>query len=105
MFYEIVINGSNLGELHKRTKEVLDRLKQNNLYVNKEKSKFFKHLLNIGHIVDSDGLHITSDKIEAILNAPKPTTLQEVKKFLGLINYYYSFIPDLASKLHPLYKL
>lgn len=73
-FDDIVIKGSNLVELHKFTKEVLDCLKQNNLHVNKGKSKFFgmsvKHL---EHIVDSDGLYKTSDKIEVILNAPKST--------------------------------
>ncbi|CAI6368041.1 unnamed protein product [Macrosiphum euphorbiae] len=105
-FDDIVIKGSNLVELHKRTKEVLDHLKQNNLHVNRGKSKFFETSVKyLGHIVDSDGLHKTSDKIEAILNAPKPTTQTEVKQFLGLINYYYRFIPDLASKLHPLYQL
>lgn len=105
-FDDIVIKGSNLIELHKRTKEVLDRLKQNNLHVNKGKSKFFETSVKyLGHIVDSDGLHKTSDKIEAILNSPRPTTQTEVKQFLGLINYYYRFIPDLASKLHPLYQL
>lgn len=78
-FDDIVIKGSNLVELHKRTKEVLDRLKQNNLQnnVNKGKSKFFETSVKyLGHIVNSDGLHKTSDKIEAILNAPKPTHKQ-----------------------------
>lgn len=74
-FDDIVIKGSNLGELHKRTKEVLDDLKQNNMHVNKGKSKFFKTSVKyLGHIVDSYGLHKTSDKIEAIQNAPEPTT-------------------------------
>jgi len=59
-FDDIVIEGSNLVELHKRTKEVLDRLKQNNLHVNRGKSKFFEISVKyLGHIVDSDGLHKT----------------------------------------------
>lgn len=52
---------------------MLDRLKQNNLHVNKGKSKFFETSVKyLGHIVDSDILHKTSDKIEAIQKAPRP---------------------------------
>lgn len=74
--------------------------------MNKGKSKFFETSVKyLRHIVDSEGLHKTSDKIEAILKAPWSLTQTEVKQFLGLVDNYYRFIPDLASKLHPLYQL
>ena len=42
-------------------------------------------------------------KVTAILNAPKPINVQQLRSFLGLVNYYYrKFIPNLATLLHPL---
>ena len=39
------------------------------------------------HVADKDGLHATPAKIEAIVNAPKPRNVQELRSFLGLVNY------------------
>ena len=39
------------------------------------------------------------------MNAPSPTSVTELKSFLGLLSYYGKFIPNLASTLHPLYEL
>ena len=43
-----------------------------------------------------------SSKAAAIANAPAPNNLQELHSFLGLLNYYGKFIPNLATILHPL---
>lgn len=80
-------------------------MKQKNLHVNKGKSKFVETFVNyLRHEVDSEGLHKTNDKIEAILKIPQPKTQTEIKQFLGLVKYYYKFIPNLTSKLLPLYQ-
>ena len=59
----------------------------------------------LGHKIDSQGLHPLPDKINAIVNAARPKSLTELKAFLGLLNYYGKFIPNLSSVLHPLYEL
>ena len=41
-----------------------------------------------------------ANKLEAIVQAPKPHNLQELRSFLGLLNYYHKFISNLAT-LHP----
>ena len=43
--------------------------------------------------------------MKAILDAPSPHNLQQLRSFLGLLNYYAKFLPDLASLLHPLHML
>ena len=45
------------------------------------------------------------EKTEAIVRAPAPKNVQELRSFLGLLNYYSKFIPDLATVLNPLNKL
>ena len=55
----------------------------------------------LGHNIDVDGLHVLKSKVEAITNAPTPRNVQELRSFLGLLNYYGRFIWNLDSILHP----
>ena len=59
----------------------------------------------LGHRIDSEGLHATNSKLQAISEAPHPTNVQELCAFLGLLNYYGHFIPNLATLIHPLNRL
>ena len=42
------------------------------------------------------------EKIEVIVNAPKPRNVQELGSFLGLVNYYRNFIRNMSALTHPL---
>ena len=71
-----------------------------------DKCQFFKDSVTFcGHIIDRDELHKTPDKIQAITNAPKPENITQLKSFLGLVNSYDKFLPDLATVLNPLHRL
>ena len=59
----------------------------------------------LGHIITSEGLQPTREKIHAITDAPTPTNLAQLRSFLGLVNYYSKFLPQLATTLSPLYSL
>lgn len=97
-FDDIIIQGSSEEQLLTRLRQVLQKLKDNNLRVNKEKCHFFKKSINyLGHTIDKDGLHKNQDKIKAISNAERPTNINELRTFLGMANYYNKFIPNLAS--------
>ena len=45
---------------------------------------------------------MTTDKVEAILDTPKPDDVKQLHSFLGLVNYYGRFVPNLATAAHPL---
>ena len=51
------------------------------------------------HKIDADGLHPVADKIKAIVDAPRPQSVHELKSYLGLLSYYSKTI------LAPLYTL
>ena len=51
----------------------------------------------LGFKIDAQGLHPLPDKVEAILNAPAPTSVTELKSFLCLLSYYGMFIPNRLS--------
>ena len=59
----------------------------------------------LGHTVDANCLHATSDKLKAIIDAPTPKNVTELRSFLGLLNYYGRFIPNLTTMIHPLNEL
>ena len=59
----------------------------------------------LGHIIDSTGLHPSPAKVQAIQKAPPPTNIAELKAFVGLVNYYHKFLPNLSSTLSPLHIL
>ena len=59
----------------------------------------------LGHIISREGLHTKETKVRAIVEAPEPTNVGELSSFLGMVNYYGKFLPDLASTLAPLYSL
>ena len=103
---DILVTGVNQQEHLQNLEEVLRRLEQNNLRIKKPKYEFFKDSVEyLGHCVDAQGLHTLPSKVEAILRAPDPENLQQLRSFLGLLNYYGKFIPNLANIVHPLNQL
>ena len=56
----------------------------------------------MGHVVDEEGIHPTEEKVKAIKEAPAPTNVTQLCSFLGLVNYYNKFLPNLAANLTPL---
>ena len=59
----------------------------------------------MGHVIDEDGICPMTDKIEAIQNMPLPHDQEELRSFLGIVNYYDRFLPGLATKCAPLHEL
>ena len=103
---DILITGKNDEDHLKRLQLVLERLKTHGIVLKREKCLFMGESVEyLGHRIDCNGLHTTSEKLKAILEAPPPRNVQELRSFLGLLNYYNKFIPNLASIIHPLNNL
>ena len=103
---DILITGVSDVEHLRNLEEVLRRLQDHGIRVKKEKCHFIQDSVEyLGHHVDARGIHTSERKVQAIVDAPAPRNLQELRSFLGLLNYYAKFIPNLASMLHPLHTL
>lgn len=90
--------------------EVLDlvyrRLIDAGLTINYEKSSFcLPSLKYLGHVVDGNGLRTDPEKVQAVMNYPRPTTFTELKRFIGLISWYRRFVPNFATVAEPLHSL
>ena len=103
---DIIIAGADEDEHFKILEEVLSRLSRRNMTINMEKCAFFQDSLKFcGHRIDAAGLHMTPSKITAVVEVPNPQDISQLRAFLGLVNYYNRFLPNLASVLVPLHKL
>nr|GEU41467.1 putative reverse transcriptase domain-containing protein [Tanacetum cinerariifolium] len=87
-------------------KTILELLKNEKLYAKFSKCDFWLESIHfLGHVIDSDGVHVDPAKVEAIQNWSAPTTPTEVRQFLGLAGYYRRFIESFLLISKPLSKL
>ncbi|GJZ35898.1 putative reverse transcriptase domain-containing protein [Tanacetum coccineum] len=76
----------------------LELLKKEKLYAKFSKCDFWIRIVQfLGHLIDSQGLHVDPAKIEAVKNWASPTTPTEVHQFLGLAGYYRRFIQGFSK--------
>ena len=103
---DILITGSDDAEHLDHLSEVLSRMLQAGLRLRKDKCEFMStSVVYLGHRIDAQGLHPTTDKVAAIKFAPTPQNCTELRAYLGLLNYYSKFMSNLSTELAPLYKL
>jgi len=78
--------------------EVLKRLEENNLYVKPEKCLWKVNKVNfLGVVMGQGKIEMEEEKVEGVLNWPIPKMVRDVRKFLGLTNYYRQFIKNFAT--------
>ena len=59
----------------------------------------------MGHVATESGTECDPEKTSAIQNWPRPTNVKEVRSFLGLANFYRSYIPQCATIAYPMNQL
>ena len=103
---DILVTGTTEEEHMRNLEEVLRRLKEHGITLKREKCFFFKDAVQyLGRVIDAKGIHTSRAKLQAVLDAPSPTNVRELRSVLGMINYYIKFLPDLSTLLHPLHSL
>ena len=103
---DILVTGKTEAEHLSNLEEVLKCLQEHGVGLKKEKCQFLQDSVEyLGHCIDAQGVHTSETKLKAIVEVPKPRNVQELRSFLGLLNYYAKFIANLSSILHPLNNL
>nr|GEV49958.1 putative reverse transcriptase domain-containing protein [Tanacetum cinerariifolium] len=97
---DILIYSKNEEEHAKHLKLILELLKKEELYAKFLKCDFWPLRVQfLGHMIDSEGIHMDPTKIESIKDWSSPKTLTEICQFLGLASYYRRFIKGFSKKL------
>ncbi|KAJ7978484.1 Retrotransposon protein, putative, Ty3-gypsy subclass [Quillaja saponaria] len=103
---DIVIYSSTLEDHKQHLQLVFNRLRENQLFVKREKCSFAqKRIKFLGHIIKEGRVRMDLDKVKAIQEWKTPTSVTELRSFLGLANYYRRFVEGYSRKAAPLTEL
>lgn len=105
-FDNLYITGFDDANHLKTLETVLERCEKRGLNIKRSKCEFLKDEIDfLGYRLTKDGLLPQPKKIAAIMKAPRPNNVHELKSYLGMLNYYSKFLPNLSNQLAPLYDL
>jgi len=103
---DILIGEKTVEKCKQNLELVLVRLNKFNVTINADKCKFFEKQVDyLGHTLSNEGIRPQVQKLKAIKEARAPNNVTELQAYLGLLNYYGKFIPNLNSELDELYQL
>ena len=100
---DILILSTSFSDHIRLVEKVLNTLARYGITINIKKCEFFASKVNfLGHTISCNGIGKSEDFIEKIRNHPKPTTVTQMRQFLGLANFQRKFIPEFAAITKPL---
>ena len=103
---DILITGQSDQEHLTNLSAVLQKLAAAGMKLKPTKCFFMlQEVEYLGHKISAKGLEPTQEKVQAIIDAPAPRNVSQLKSFLGMLNYYGKFLPNLSTCLAPLYSL
>ena len=103
---DILVASRDAAEHGEHLRTIFRLLSANGLVVNRAKCVFGVSELDfLGHHVSQHGISPLTSRIKALVDFPTPADKTSLKRFLGMINYYHRFLPNIASILDPLHKL
>ena len=103
---DIIVFSQTPEEHVHRLRAVFNKLKAASLKLKPSKCDFFKiEIKYLGHVASKEGVSTDPDKIKFVTEWPQPTTVTEVRSFLGFVSYYRRFIPNFSKIVKPLNKL
>ena len=104
VFVDDVLVGTETKEEHDEImEEILRRLEENDLYIKLEKCVWKVRKIGfLGVIIGPNRIEMEEEKIDGVLSWPQPKNVKDVRKFLGLTNYYRRFIKDFTRVARPI---
>ena len=101
----MLVSGQDANDHLSNLNRLLTRLNDKGLRCRRDKCQFAQPGVEyLGHTLSAEGISKGS-KVEAVLKMPPPTDVSSLKSFLGSVQFYGKFIPNLASMAEPLYRL
>ena len=103
---DIVAFGPTIEQHNQKIVTLFKKLRKTGLKLQPDKCEFLRpELKHLGQVITQDGVKQNPKKLEAVMNFKKPSSVTEVKSFLGLAGYCRKFIKKCSSKGKPLTEL
>lgn len=96
VFFDDVLIYSPSWESHmEHVRLAFELIRKHRFFIKLSKCAFGQQQIEyLGHIVSREGVQVDQSKVKAILDWPKPSTITELRGFLGLTGYYRKFVRD-----------
>ncbi|UYV69407.1 hypothetical protein LAZ67_6003487 [Cordylochernes scorpioides] len=103
---DVIIPAKDWREMIERLREVLERIISAKLTLKPSKCEFGRREVEfLGYVISTGGLKPGPRKIKAIEEFPKPKNVHDIRRFLGLTNFFRRFVKDFARRAEPLSRL
>ena len=100
---DVIIHGKDISEHDHNLNIFLQRCSEKGIKLNQNKFELrMGEITFMGHRITKDGLQSDPEKVKAINEMQPPANVQELRQFLGCINYLAKFLPHLSEVLQPL---
>ena len=100
---DILIYSETAEEHEEHLRVVLLRLREHKLYAKFSKCEFWlKKVPFLGHVLSENEISVDPSKVQEVMDWKAPTSVHEVRSFLGLAGYYRRFIPDFSKISKPM---
>ena len=100
---DVLVASPDLHTHHDHCRRVLQRFAEHGLVINPAKCDFaVPEVSFIGHRINSSGIFPLQSRVLAIQEFPPPTSVTQLRRFLGMCNFYRRFIPHCATITKPL---
>jgi hypothetical protein len=103
---DIITYGMTIEEFMQNLRKIFERLRRHNVTLNPKKCRFgLSKVEYCGHTIDATGIHFSREKLQKVIDFPKPTTITQMRSFLGLANYFRDHVQCHSELTHPLHSM